>query len=129
MVIPIKQRWVKAATLFGILYGLVGITFGLLVWRLAAWVVSAALFTAHIWYEHSRLRNSRSPSALHVSAAVALGALIIAGAANVHELSTASSYRSSLALALVAWPALTGVPAFVAALIGSWLLARIRPNT
>ena len=129
MVIPIKQRWFKAVMLFGILYGLVGITFGPLMWRLAAWIVSAALFTSHIWYEHTRLCNSPSPLALHVSAAVELGALIIAGAANVHELLTASSYRSSLALALVAWPALTGVPAFVAALIASWFLARIRPNT
>ena len=137
MGISANQRWLRAVLLFGILYAVVGITFGALAnpstsnqmrftWRLAAWLASAAAFAAHIWYEHSRLRNSPPTSALHVSVAVAIGAFVLAVAANVHELWTASNYRTSLALALVAWPALTAVPAFVVALAAAAVLKRTR---
>jgi hypothetical protein len=48
--------------------------------------------------------------------AVALGAFALAVAANVHGVWVASSHQRALAFALVAWPALTAVPAFVVAL-------------
>jgi hypothetical protein len=84
-------------------------------WRLAAWVISAAAFAAHIGYEHVRLRSSPGTTALHTSLAVALGAFALAVAANVHA-QVVSSYRPSHAVALVAWPVLTALPAFVVAL-------------
>ena len=64
--------------------------------------------------------------------ASALGVLVIsqacglAVAANVHEWMTASSYRPSIAIALVAWPLLTVVPAFVVAMVAAALLKRWR---
>jgi hypothetical protein len=115
--------------LIGVLYCVIGIVFAwpsnqVRVWRLAAWIISAAVYAAHIGYEHFRLGNSRPAStALHTALAVALGAFGLAVAANFHEVWVASSYRRSLALALVAWPALTGVPAFLVALVAAYGLA------
>jgi hypothetical protein len=124
---------------FAIVYPVVGITFAALAnpsasnemrvnWRLAAWLASAAAFAAHLGYEHFRLRNSPPRAALHVSAAVALGAFALAVWVNVHaHWSGASSHQSPLApLALVVFPAVTGVPAFVVALVALAVLARMR---
>ncbi|PYP86856.1 MAG: hypothetical protein DMF61_11660 [Blastocatellia bacterium AA13] len=131
---PGRQSWFGTAILISVLYSAIGILFALpsnqvRVWRLAAWVISAALFAAHIGYEQFRLGGSTRATALHTTLAVAIGAFGLAVAANVHEVWVASSYRRSLALALVAWPALTAVPAFVAALIAAAVLARIRRST
>src|SRR6185503_5707247 len=95
-------------------------------WRLAAWVVSAVVYAAHIGYEQFRLGNSSRATALHTALAVAVGALGLAIAANVHEVWVGSGYRRTLALALVAWPTLVAVPAFVVALVAAVTLARIR---
>ena len=115
--------------LFAFVYLAVGITFAELGWRLPAWFVSAVAFAVHIWYEHFRLRNSRHRTALHVSAAAALGAFGLAVAANVHELwANPGNHRSLLLLALVLWPILTAVPAFVVALAAAAGLARRRPS-
>ena len=133
-----NQRWLGTAILVAIVYPVVGLTFAALAnpsaanemrvtWRLAAWLVSAAAFVAHLGYEHFRLRNSPPRAALHVSGAVALGAFALAVWVNVHAHWAASSHQSPLApLALVVFPAVTGVPAFVVALLGGVILARMR---
>jgi hypothetical protein len=95
-------------------------------WRLAAWLTSAVAFAIHLWYEHFHLRNSPRRTALHASMAVALGAFALAGAANIHALRFATGNQRLLLLALVIWPILTGVPAFLVALGCSAGLARIR---
>jgi hypothetical protein len=95
-------------------------------WRLAAWGVSAVVYAAHIGYEQFRMDSSPRATALHTAVAVAIGAFGLAVAANVHEVWVASSYRRSLAVALVAWPALVAVPAFVVALVAAVVLARTR---
>jgi hypothetical protein len=74
------------------------------------------VFAAHIAHEHFRLRNTARPTAWHTSTAVALGAFAVALAANIHDLGSASGYRPRLLIALVAWPVLTAVPAFIVAL-------------
>jgi hypothetical protein len=123
---------------FAIVYPVVGIAFAALAnpsasngmrttWRLAAWLISAAAFAAHVGYEHFRLRNSPPRAALHVSAAVALGAFALAVWVNVHAHWSAPSHQSPLApWALVLFPAVTGVPAFVVALVAVAVLARMR---
>jgi hypothetical protein len=115
----------------GIGYALVGIVFALPTthvhaWRLGAWVVSAIGYTAHIAYEHFRLRNSPASAALHVAFAVALGAFGLAVGANIHSLSSGSTnqHRQLLLLALGIWPVITAVPAFLVALGTNMLLAR-----
>jgi hypothetical protein len=123
---------------FAIVYPVVGITFAALAnpsvsnemrvtWRLAAWLVSAAAFAAHVGYEHFRLRNPPLRAALHVSVAVALGAFALAVWVIVHAHWGASSHQSPLApLALVVFPLVTGVPAFVVALAAVAILTRTR---
>ena len=95
-----------------------------LMWRRLAWLVSGVGFAAHIAYEHFRLGNSPRTTAMHASIAAALGAGALAVAANVHEWMAASSYRPSIAIALVVWPLLTAVPAFVVAMVAGAALNR-----
>ena len=70
------QRWLPAALGSSVVYLVAGTTFAALAhragsnqlrvtWRLAAWIISAAVFAAQAWYEHTRLRSARplwSPS-------------------------------------------------------------------
>lgn len=134
---PTNPRWLRIAMLFAFVYPVVGIVFAALAnpsashglrisWRLAAWLVSAAAFAAHLGYEHIRLGSSPSRAALHVSMAVALGAFALAVWVNIQHWD-AASHRSSLApWALVAFPAVTGIPAFVVAWVAAAVLVRTR---
>jgi len=119
-------RWLRAVLFLGLVYLVTGITFAALAsraasnpmrmtWRLAAWAISGAAFAAHIAYEQVRLRSSPGPTALHASLAVALGAFALAVAANVHA-QAAASHQPSHFLALVLWPVVTALPAFVVGL-------------
>ena len=117
--------------LFGMAYIFVGIAFPnpgqeQLLWRLAAWITSVFIFGFHIWYEYFRLRNLPRIIAFHVAAATALGALGLAIAANIHSLHSVTANHPLLVLSLILWPILIGVPAFVAAIIISVLLTRIK---
>ena len=123
-----RQRWLRTVILVGVLYLAVGIASSALAgaaasdqmrsfWRLSAFVLSAVVFAAHIAYEHFRLRNTARPTAWHASLAVAFGGLGLALMANIHDLGTASGYRPRMLIALVAWPLLTGVPAFIVAMV------------
>ncbi|MGB2866907.1 MAG: hypothetical protein WBD36_00525 [Bacteroidota bacterium] len=135
-----QYQWLRAVILFGIFYVVVGIGFGSIagsavsnemrfLWRLAAWLVSAAAFAVHIGYEQSRLGHPHRITAFHVSMAAALGAFGLAVAANIHELWATPGYRSLLAVALVVWPIMTGVPAFLVALAAAAGLARVQRRT
>jgi hypothetical protein len=128
-----RQAWLTPAIIAGVLYSAIGILFGLptthaRAWRLAAWLASGAIYAAHIGYEHFRLRNPAYKTALHVALAVALGAFGLALAASAHELWVAPVYRRSLAIAFVAWPAITAVPAFLVALAIAYLLKLMKLN-
>jgi hypothetical protein len=120
-----------------LVYPVVGVTFAALgnpsasnelrvAWRLAAWLACVATFAVHLGYEHLRLRNPALRVALHVAAAVALGAIALAVWVNIQAQWGATS-RSPLApLAFVVFPAVTAVPAFVVAFLAVAVLARIR---
>jgi hypothetical protein len=123
-----RQRWLSTVILVGAVYLVVGITSATLAasaasdkmrffWRLAAFSSSALVFAAHIAYEHFRLRQTARPTAWHASVGVALGAFALALVANIHDLGSASGYRPRMLIALVAWPLLTAVPAFIVALV------------
>jgi hypothetical protein len=127
-----RQSWVCAVVLLGIGYALVGIVFAMPAthvhaWRVAARVVSAIGYAAHIAYDRFRLRNSPVSAALHVALAVAIGAFGLAVGANIHSLSIESTnqHRQLLLLALGIWPLMTAIPAFVVALGTNVLLARV----
>jgi hypothetical protein len=126
-----RQAWVRATLLLGVVYFLIGRVFPVpanhvRAWRLAAWAVSGAAYAAHIGYEHFKLRHLPRSTALHAALSVALGAFTLAAAGALHSLSAASAIRPSWLLALVIWPAVTAVPAFVIALVAAVVLARLR---
>ena len=126
--------------LLGGVYFIVGVVFGELArwagseqgqlgWRLTAWVVSAFVFAAHIAHEHFRLRTRATVLALHAALAAALGAFLLAAAATLHAVRLTSHAPLWLyLLALVLWPLMTGVPAFVAAFVGAKVLALGSPR-
>ena len=131
--------WRRAGVLAGVSYFVAGYGSAALdptmpgparfAWRLTSWVVCAAVFTMHLWHERFRLNQAPRALALHAAAAVALGAFLLAAAAGVHAMTVPSHapYARFLA-ALVLWPLITGVPAFLVALLAGVLLARPRPR-
>jgi hypothetical protein len=127
-----RRSWIPAVILLGVLYALVGSLFALpsthvQVWRLAAWLVSAVGYAAHIANERFRRQDPPAQTALHVALAVALGAFGLALGANVHSLSVASNQqqRQLLLLALGIWPVISAAPAFLVALAIGAVLARL----
>lgn len=129
-----RRSWVRAMMLVAVTYVVIGIGFAALaksadagqvrLWRLAAWLASAAVAAAHIIYEHFRLRESPRPVALHAAGAVGLGAFGLAVAANVHWLFAGSPGQHPPLLALPVWPVVTAVPAFLGALAVAAVLVR-----
>ena len=126
--------------LFGAAYFVFGVAFAAFarwsatnsmheIWNRLGFLASAVAFALHIGYEHFRLRNSPLITASHVSMAVALGAFALAVSANVHGYRVGSSNMRLVAFALVVWPAITAVPAFVVALVAAAGLALRRGNT
>lgn len=92
-------------------------------WRLAAWVISAVIFAAHIRYEHVRLRSTPRTTALHVAFAVGLAGFGLAVSASLHGHATNHHFPVS---ALLIWPVMTALPAFVVALVVAVGLSRAR---
>jgi hypothetical protein len=134
-----NPRWLGKAILAGVLYAAVGVGSAALAgaaasdqmrsfWRLSAFVICAVVFAAHFAHEHFRLRSTVRTTAWRASVAVAFGALALALVANIHDLGSASGYRPRMLIALVAWPLLTGVPAFIVALVVAAGLRVKRPS-
>jgi hypothetical protein len=129
-----KYQWLWVVILFGMVYLIVGVAFPnppasnkmQFMWRLAAWLICAIAFAIHIGLAYFRFQNSPRRTALQAAASVAIGAFGLALAANIHALTTGTGNQRLLALALVVWPLLTGVPAFVVAFVATALLARMR---
>jgi hypothetical protein len=128
-----RQAWLRVALLVGVVYFLIGTVFALpandlRLWRLSAWVVSGGAYAVHIAYEHYRLGSTPRVGAAHIALAVAIGAILLAVAGMLHALTTASALRPTWLLALVVWPAVTAIPAFVGALVAGAVLARLPPS-
>ena len=132
---PVSRRWLWAALFCGVAYALIGLSTAALsrdaassqarqVWRLAAWLLSAVAFAAQIWYERLRLGSAPRRAAWHAALAVAFGGFVLAANAAVHSLATGSGHLVGHVIALVAWPALLGLPAFLVAWAAAAVLAR-----
>lgn len=126
------RRWFGRAALVALAYPVVGILFALpaqgpatRAWRLAAWLVCALVFVLHLRFEHSRFRDLPSRAALHASAAVAMGAFLLAVWINLHRYWSGGVPDPRTLLALLVFPLVTGLPAFVAALGLLFLFGRI----
>jgi hypothetical protein len=130
------DAWPRAVVLFGAVYLVVGVTFpnppapdaAQFLWRLASWLTCAVAFTIHIALERFRFRSSLRDAGFHVALAVAIGAFALAAAANLHALTSGTGNMRRLALALVIWPVMTGVPAFLAGWLVAAGLARVPPR-
>jgi hypothetical protein len=94
-------------------------------WRLTAWIVSAVAFATHIRYEHVRLRSTPRTAALHVALAVGLAGFGLAVSASMHGHATNHPFPAT---ALLIWPVMTALPAFVVALVVVVVLSRSRRN-
>ena len=118
--------------LVGTFYAAIGVISAqfvlVLVWRRLAWVVSAGVFAGHITYEHFCRGSASHLLAGRVGAAAAIGALGLAAAANVHAWSVPAANHRALGIALVAWPILVGIPAFVVALVAAVIVQRVWPR-
>jgi uncharacterized protein (DUF486 family) len=135
-----RKRWFLMVMVLGAAYFVFGVAFAAFAswsgsssmretWNRLGFLASAIAFGVHIGYEHFRLRNSPLITASHVSTAVALGAFALAVKANIHGLRVGASNQRLLLFALVAWPAITAVPAFVVALVAAAALAFRRRRT
>ena len=118
-----RRNWIRIVG-FGVAYGVVGYGSTFLVspsiqfWRLAAWIVSALVFAVHLGFEHFKLEQSRLRIALNTATAVAFGGFVLAVAATSHALLvTEHAPYFRFVIALVAWPIITGAPAFLVALV------------
>jgi hypothetical protein len=125
-----RGSWFRVAFLAGTLYLIIGRVAALpgsnvRVWRLAAWLVSLAIFCAHIGYEHFKLRAPSPRAASHVAVAVAIGSFGLAVMGMVNSLSGDRGFRGVWMVALIAWPAITAIPAFIVALIAVATLRRL----
>jgi hypothetical protein len=135
-----SQPWLRLAALVALAYPVVGISFAALgnlasshravvAWRFAAWLVSGAAFLFHLAYEHARSRSSPLRAASRVAAAVAVGAFALAVWVLVHRTWAGTGVPSPRApWALVVFPAVTGVPAFLVALVAVSVFVRLRPR-
>ena len=131
MIAANRNPWLACVIVVGVLYGLIGIVFAYpsnqRFWRLAAWAVSGVIYVSQIAYEQLRLRNSPVTTSLHAAYAAALGGLFLAVGAMVHAATTPTHAPYwQYVIAFVAWPLITGIPAFLVALVLTFLLARIR---
>jgi len=137
---PKRRLWLRMVLLIGLTYCAIGIGFGafaawstsnqmVVAWRVASFVISLVAFALHIGYELFKLANRPVIVALHTALAVALGAFALAVAANIHAIGVASANHGLLAIALAIWPLMTGIPAFVVALITANVLRLVRPMT
>jgi hypothetical protein len=128
------QLWFLTALLVGVVYVLIGRLFALptnhvRAWRLAAWLVSAAVYAAHVGYEHFRLGNPPRSTALHSAIGVAIGAFGLALAATVNSwVAPSTTPFARFLIALVVWPAITALPAFLVTWVGLAVLRRIWPR-
>jgi hypothetical protein len=132
---PGGRSWIGAIIFVALTYVVIGVVFAALaqsadaghvrVWRLAAWLASAAVGAAHIAYEHYRLGGSPRATALHAAGAVGLGAFGPALAANIHWLFAGTSGQHAPLLALPIWPVITALPTFPVALAAAAVLARV----
>jgi hypothetical protein len=125
-----QRTWVPTALLVAAGYLLIGRVFAAPVdqtraWRLAAWLISAAVYAAHIGYEHYRLNQPPRGTATHAASAVALGAFALAVGGAVHTVSATGTLQASWLLAFFVLPVAIGVPAFFVALLAASLLTRL----
>jgi hypothetical protein len=129
--VPSRRSWLVAALLAGLAYIAIGRWFpnppiNARGWRLAAWVLSGGVFVVHAWYEHFGRRSGPRTLAAHTATGVAIGGFGLAVFGMAHSVAQTSTVRPIWLISLVAWPAITAIPAYVVAFVAALALERIR---
>ena len=129
------QTWLRSVLVTGLAYAVIGVvTAGLAqststaqgrIWRLCAWLLSLIAFASHLAWERLRAGAPTLTAARRVAGAVALGAFALAAAGPARAHWSANDFWRIAVLSLALWPVLTGVPAFLAALVGGSILGRL----
>lgn len=130
MVTSAGAKSVWALSLAGALYGFIGVAFpnpsaDARGWRLASFAVSGVVYICHIAFEQLRLRTSPVRTAVRGAFGVAIGGFLIAVGAIVHAMmfsTTVPLWR--FAVALVAFPVITSVPALAGGLLLAFVLSK-----
>lgn len=118
---PTRRSSIRRVVLVGAIYFAIGAVFStfsaptvlgnvIVAWRVTAWLISAGVFAWQIWGDRVKFRRTKLATALNAACAAAIGAFALGARVALH-----SAHPSMLALLL--WPAVTAVPAFVVALI------------
>jgi hypothetical protein len=126
-----NSKYIKLIILFGLIYFVIGILSALItnpmestgmqaVLRLFALALAIAAFAYHISLELFQSTNSKLKAALYAAVAAAFGTFLLAVLANIYNILTAAE-NNSLPLALIVWPAVTGLLAF----LGGYIVAMI----
>ena len=134
---PASRRRLLVTLGVGFAYAVVGVGFAALdglagpgpdrIWRLGAWVVCGALFAAHLIVELLRFESPSLRAALDAALAAAVGGFLLAVWVNLHQHWVAAGQRSPFApAALVLFPVVVGVPAFLVALVAGTVVGRFR---
>ena len=95
--------------------------------RFVAWGLSLVAFLAQVVVERTRLRVGPRSAAADAALATAIGALVLAIRTTVHAMSN-EAFSGRYALALVLWPLLLAIPAFIVA-FGLASMMRPRADT
>ena len=93
-------------------------------WRLAAWILSAVVFALHVLHLHFRERVSAARVARSAALGCAIGGFGLAAWAMVFNATRGTMRPGTWGLALVLWPLILAVPAFILAYVGSILFQR-----
>lgn len=94
--------------------------------RVGIFLVAVAVFYCHLRVELARSAGRQGASALAASGAVAFGTFLLAVYAVSVSWWNSSHLPTSLLSALVIWPAATGLPAFLGALVLARGMVRFR---
>ena len=110
----------------GIVYVTIGVVTATLdAPRLVAWVLSGAVFLGHAIVARPRDGRSLVSAAMHVALGAAVGAFLLALVGPVRSHWAEPNHARLLLLSIVAWPLLTGLPAFAVALAVEHFIARM----
>ena len=127
-----RAGWLGRALIYALIYVLIGVVFAALagrsgfvgarVWRFAAWLCSAIAFGTHVQHERVTVGRSAAATAWHAAFGAAVGAFGLALAAIVHRHLAGMRPSGLLGAALVIWPAMTAIPAFLVGIAAAMLM-------
>ena len=124
VVLVAAAAYVVVGLLTAALAGRAATNHGTITWRLVAWLLSLIIFVAHLAFSRRSRRLSVPIGAWNVALAVAVAAFVLAAVGPVRSHWRDAHMLRIAVSSLVAWPLLAGVPAFLVALLGGYMIDR-----